>query len=290
MSRVNTDLSVDLHSHTTASDGSFTPRELVAHACERGLAAVGLTDHDTIDGIKTAREASDEFGVEVIAGIEISAQHESPGVMHVLGYLIDDQDERLLERVSWVQARRNERNPKIIERLNDMGVEITLDDVKELAGAGQVGRPHIAQVLVDRGVAESVRDAFNRFLHTGCPAYVEKVKLSPADSIEVIRSAGGAAVLAHPYQLHRGDEEELKRLVEPLVDVGLSGIECYYPEHTSEQTERLLKLAGHYSLVVTGGSDFHGKSKPDVLLGGVNNGAPVPYDIVDQLRERVATA
>ncbi len=276
---------IDLHTHTTASDGTDSPRQLVDTAREAGLVAVAVTDHDTIAGVAEAQQRGLETGVEVIPGIEISAKHEGQGVSHILGYFVDIDDEHFRERISWVQARRNERNPQIIAKLNNLGIDVSYDEVCEIAGEGQVGRPHIAQALVRRGAAVSVKDAFNRYLHTTAPAYVAKEKLPLAESIDVIRKAGGVAVLAHPYQTWL-DDEALEQYVEKLADLGLGGIECWYTQHTVEQTDHYRALAYRYNLVATGGSDYHGSTKPDVRLGVVSTGGPIPYSIVEELRSR----
>lgn len=281
---------VDLHVHTTASDGTSTPRELVDQAREAGLSAVAITDHDTIDGIAPARLRGVETGIEVISGVEISATFDPPGTLHILGYFIDETHPALLDRIQWVQTQRSNRNPRIIERLNDLGLEITLEDAQRISGSGQLGRPHIAQALVDRGQVASLQEAFDRYLDSSAPAYVQKEKLSPEESIRLIRESGGVAVLAHPYQTRRKSLAELESLIAELAEIGLGGIECYYSRHTADQTATYLAFAERYGLVATGGSDFHGTSKPEIRLGAAGSADEIPYSVVDSLRERSALA
>jgi len=275
---------IDLHTHTTASDGSNLPEKLVELASRRGLAAIAVTDHDTVDGVPAAQNAGPQFGVEVVAGVEISAAvGEIPGVMHILGYFIDVHDEALTRSLGWMRARRKARNPEIIRRLNGLGIGLTLAEVETYAGGGQVGRPHIARALVDRGVVASIQEAFDRYLRKGGPASVEKEKLAPDAAIRAIRGAGGVAVLAHPYQLQLGDGDALEACLRSLVEKGLGGIECHYICHTPARTRRYLELARKYGLAVSGGSDFHGDTTPDIPLGLA---LEIPYRLIDGLREK----
>lgn len=280
------DAPIDLHAHTTASDGSDAPEHLVRLAAEYGLAAIAVTDHDTIEGVGAAQRAAGRFSVEVIPGVEISAKppqavREAHGVLHILGYLIDPESEHLAAALAWMQERRAARNPEIIRRLNALGINLTLADVARHADAGQIGRPHIAQALVGKGVVASVQEAFDRYLRTGGPAAVEKEKLGPAQAIGAIHAAGGVAVLAHPYQLNVGDA--LESALRDLVEAGLDGIECRYSQHTSAQVRRYRGFARTYGLVQTGGSDYHGATKPNVPLG---LHPPVRYRVIDMLRQR----
>ena len=279
---------IDLHAHTTASDGTYTPSQLVDLATRVGLAAVAVTDHDTVDGVPEAMKRGAEVEIEVVPGIEISAAHPGPGVLHILGYFIDARSPDLRGRLEWVQNSRRERNPRIVRRLNELGIDITLAEVESIAGEGQVGRPHMAQALVDRGVVATLREAFDRYLTAGGPAYVEKEKLDVASAVELIRRGGGVAVLAHPSQLHLGDGDELAGFVARMVEIGIAGIECSYPAHTQAQTDRYRDLATAHDLVQTGGSDFHGDNKPDIVLGAIQNGRGMPVSVISELRERCA--
>ncbi len=276
---------VDLHTHSNASDGSLTPREVVRLAKDRGLVALALTDHDTIDGLEEAMAAGDEFGVEVIPGVEISAKHPG-GSMHILGYFLDRRSRSLAERLAVLQQARKDRNPQIIAKLNALGIPLTLEQVAAISGGGQMGRPHIARALYEAGYVSSLQAAFDLYLNNRGKAYVGKFRFPPAEAIAMIREAGGIPVLAHPFTLNHHTPEELRALLSQLQNLGLQGVECYYPEHTPEQEAVYVRLAGELGLLVTGGSDFHGDNKPEVVLGRVNIQAKLTYELVAHLKAR----
>ncbi len=257
---------IDLHMHSTCSDGTFRPADLVREARGAGVTRMALTDHDTVEGLAEASEAARLEGVAFLGGLEISAEF-GPGTLHILGYGFDPKEPRLLERLAFAQRCRADRNPIIVERLNALGLDVTLQEVAARAGGDLVGRPHFAQTLLDKGYVSSRQEAFDRYLAKGQPAYADKVRLSPAESIEIIRNAGGVAVLAHPLQLKIEDPEELGAFVRNLKDLGLQGMECYYRNHTEEDEARFTSLARKYSLLPTGGSDFHGANRPRIRLG-----------------------
>lgn len=277
---------IDLHSHTTASDGSCTPRELVARACAAGITVLSITDHDTTDGLPEASAAAAEAGsLELIPGVEFSAEY-SPGTMHLLGYLIDPEYPELVKALAEMRGRRNERNPKIIAALQAAGFDITMDEVLAVAGGPSIGRPHIGRVMVTKGYVASVDEAFERWLDRGKPGYVPQARIEPAEAIRVIRAAGGVPVLAHPYQLRPTSMAQLDSIVRELRALGLLGLEVWYSKHTAEMTATYLTLARHYDLVGTGGSDFHGTSKPDIQLGIGTGELCVPEDVVPRLKDR----
>jgi len=257
---------VDLHTHTTASDGSLSPEDLVYLARSGGLCAIAVTDHDTTNGVIRAMEAGERAGVLVIPAVEISTQHK-PGSMHILGYFIDVGEHRLQNTLAEMVRNRDRRNRGIVERLNNLGVQMTLEEVAEYAGGDVLGRPHFARALVEKGVVSTIQEAFDHYLDAGAAAAVPKEKLPPELVIDMIHGAGGLAVLAHPYQLRLGDGEELEKRVRLLCGQGLDGIECFYPEHSEPQTAIYLSLAARYGLVATGGTDFHGSSKNQSRLG-----------------------
>lgn len=276
---------IDLHTHTVYSDGSATPGELVDGAAEQGAAAIAITDHDTVEGLAEGREAAARLGVELINGIEVSAEY-SPGTMHILGYFIDDQHPALLLTLERLRHARELRNPRIARRLQALGLDISYNEVAELAGNDVVGRPHFARVMVQKGFATSVQDAFDRFLAKGAPAYVEKDRPSPQEAIELIHGAGGVAVLAHPYQL-KLDDTQVERLIAELVELGLDGIEAIYSRHTPARRDWYSSLAVKLGLLVTGGSDYHGSYKPDIgLVRGLGD-LEVPYELLDRIRARL---
>jgi hypothetical protein len=280
---------IDLHTHTTASDGTSSPTELVRMAWRLGLAAVAVTDHDTVDGLGEALEAGRALGLEVVPGIEISAEFQ-PGTMHMLGYFIQPDRPVFAEKLRVLQEARRDRNPIIAEKLNALGLAVTMDEVRAAAGGEQVGRPNFARVLLDKGYVSSMGEAFDRYLTKGGPAYVDKFRLSPADSVELIHQAGGLAVLAHPFTLGLG-EQVLETFVADLAACGLDGLEVYYPEHDPDQTRACLELAARHGLAVTGGSDFHGDNKPEVALGsGFQENLAVPAELLEALRRRLNRA
>ena len=257
----------DLHTHTTASDGQYTPTELVRLAKQHGIQVLAVTDHDTIAGVDEAVSAGDALELQVIRGVELSAK-EHRG-LHILGYGFRDGDTELSRLCEKLREGRDDRKYKIVDFLRENGVDVDLTEVEELAGGDVIGRPHFAQILVKHGYVSTNREAFDRYLDT--KEFQEKVKRFKADSrtcVEVIKSAGGMVSLAHPYQMGLPDDE-LEVLVARLKDWGLDAIECYYPKYIQPQQAFYLRLAEKYSLRQTGGSDFHGeKVKPDVRLAG----------------------
>jgi predicted metal-dependent phosphoesterase TrpH len=275
---------IDLHTHSTASDGSYPPREVIRLARERGLQAMALTDHDTIDGLSEAMAAGEEFGLEVIPGVEISA--ESPrGSMHILGYFLDYQSELLARRLGVLKQARLDRNPQIIAKLNRLGIPLTLEQVAAISAGGQMGRPHIAQALYRGGFVRSLQAAFDKYLGNDGQAYVNKFRFPPDEAIAMIREARGVPVLAHPFTLGLPSADTLRpRLIE-LKKLGLAGLECYYPEHSPGQQAMYLSLARELGLLITGGSDFHGANKPEVHLGRVNCQSFLVYDLVAAIKQ-----
>ena len=273
---------IDLHMHSTGSDGTYAPAELVRQAKAAGLTHMALTDHDTVAGLAEAREEAGRQGISFLGGLEISAELQ-PGTMHILGYGFDESSPALLDRLEYVQRARRERNPGIVQKLNDLGFALTLEEVAAKAGGTVVGRPHFAQVMVEKGYVASTQEAFDKYLAKGKPAYLDKVRLSPEESVAAIRGAGGVAVLAHPLQLKATDEAHLETMVERLACAGLQGMECYYRNHTEEDTARFLRLAEAYGLFATGGSDFHGTNRPRIQLGTGEGNLRVPRACWDSL-------
>lgn len=274
---------VDLHLHTTASDGVRRPSEIVRYAKAKGLQAIAITDHDTIEGLEEGVSEGEKTGFEVIPGVEISATH-SPGSMHLLGYFFDIYHPLLNERLQYLQKARAERNPKIVEKLNQLGINITYEEVQEASGGGQVGRPHFAHVLVEKGYVRTFQEAFDRFLKKGAPAYIEKFRFTPGEALRFIREANGIAVLAHPNTLGMKGFAELEALLLQLIAEGLRGIEVYYPEHSQSDVVRYKGLAEKHGLVTTGGTDYHGIEGNDLEIGVGRGEMKLPYSIVLELR------
>ncbi|MBW2552832.1 MAG: PHP domain-containing protein [Deltaproteobacteria bacterium] len=274
---------IDLHIHTTESDGTLTPSQVVRYAKEKGLKAVAITDHDTIHGNEEAIKEGISAGVEVIPGVEISVDY-SPGTMHMLGYFITTEDPILNEKLALLQDSRADRNPRIIEKLNKLGLSLTYDEVVQVSGGGQVGRPHMAQVLMKKGYTKSIKEAFDKYLGKGAPAYLDKFRLSAVEAITMITDAGGIPVLAHPFTLYCKSSDELDALVEKLVNQGLQGLEVYYSEHDERKTSSYKLLAKRYNLAITGGSDFHGKNMKGIDLGTGRGKLKIPYTALENLK------
>lgn len=280
---------IDLHTHTTASDGGLTPTELIRRAASKELAAIAVTDHDCVDGIEEALAEGRRHGIEVIPGLEISAEFDR-GTMHILGFFVSAsggwKKEPLRRRLFELQEARRLRNPKITKKLQEQGLEITHEEVVAASGGGQVGRPHFAKVLVQKGYVGSMEEAFEKYLKRGAPGYVEKFRFSPKEAIAMIHQAGGLAVLAHPFTLGLPSQESEKDLMTGLTRAGLDGIEVYYSTYTPADTLHYLKLCESYGLLPTGGSDFHGVHKPDIELGIGRGNLRVPLNLLEALKEK----
>ena len=268
---------VDLHTHSTASDGILPPERVVEAAARCGLSAIALTDHDTIDGVLAARAAGDRLGIRVIAAVELSAfldDHE----VHLLALHLS-RLERLEERLTELRALRYSRGQRIVEKLNALGIPITFDEVLQQSAGGAVGRPHIARALMARGVVHDFRDAFARYLGGSGAAYVPKDKLSLVDAIAIAHEAGALAIWAHP-----GDAGRRERL-EPLIAAGLDGVEIRHPGHSRDDIKRLQALCDFFDLVPSGGSDWHGGDEGARRLGAMN----VPVDWLERQDAKVAS-
>ena len=259
----------DLHTHTTASDGQYTPSHLAELARARGLDVLAVTDHDTVDGLEEAVQAGERLGLRVLRGVEFSAREYD--TFHILGYAFDPASPELADLCRRMREERNSRGTRIVRYLAEYGIAIDLEEVRTLAGeGGRLGRPHFARVMTARGYVSSIREAFDRYLDT--PAYHQRVlvrKPAVRECLDAVKSAGGRTSLAHPYQIGL-DDAELDALVGKLVPWGLDAIECYYPRFTPEQQAFYLRLVEKYHLHATGGSDFHGERvKPDISLSAL---------------------
>ncbi len=267
---------VDLHTHSTASDGMLTPTQLIQSAAKVGLSGIGLTDHDTTAGLAEAQTEASRLGLVVVPGVELSASYQGREA-HMLGYFIDPSNMEFQDKLAAFVKQRSERMTRMVERVNQLGIPVELDAVLEKAGTGTVGRPHLARVMIDLGAVSDISDAFNRYLGQGKPAYVPRPRLEPEDAVRLIMSAGGAPVLAHPFST--GDA---RAMVSRLAPVGLAGLEVWYGEYSPEQREELRQLAEGNGLIPTGGSDYHGPNfKPGRDLGG----PPVPWETIGRLHD-----
>ncbi len=268
----------DLHAHTTASDGTYSPRELVRAARERGLAAVGVCDHDTTLGVPEALAEGEKQGVIVVPGVELSCEERAFEV-HILGYFVDINSPALQSTLRNLRRQRVSRIRRILAKLERLGIRIGFDEVMKKAEHGAVGRPHVAAVLHERGYGESQRDSFRKYLSKGGPAYVPRRRLSPEEAVTLIRTAGGVPVFAHPGIVG------LDELIEQLAARGLRGVEVWHSDHTPEMAEKYQALADRLGLLATGGSDSHGPGSSRAYeLGSVT----VPVEVVDALREEAA--
>lgn len=273
---------IDLHTHTTYSDGSQSPADLVEEAARRGLSAVAVTDHDTVDGLTEAMEAGERYGIEVVPGIEINLEHDRV-TMDMLGYFLAGMPSaELQEELAELRAYRAERNQRMIDRLAELGMPLDPDDLAAAAENGAVGRPHIGEAMVRRGYVSSISEAFELYLRRGAPAWVDRRRLALGRALKLLRASGALPVLAHPGII-RTDAAGLDRIVREAARKGMAGIECYYPLHDRETVARCLDLARRYALVPTGGSDYHGAVKPKVRLGVTSGGEPVPDHVLTDL-------
>ncbi|HQY59017.1 MAG: PHP domain-containing protein [Nitrospira sp.] len=279
---------IDLHLHTTHSDGSFSTREVMTFAKQAGVTALAITDHDIVAGIAEATAIGTELGIEVVPGVEISSRL-GESELHILGYFLNWTDPLLAQRLSSLRDSRHTRNPKIVQRLNELGIPITYEEVRALAGTESVGRPHIARLLMEKKFVTSAKEAFDRYLANGRPAFVDRELPLPAQAVQWIREAGGVPVLAHPTWV-RTSADGLRTLVRDLKVTGLGGIEVHYSTHTPSQTTEYLELAKQCDLVVTGGSDFHGVTKPDIEVGIGRGQLKVSEKLLDPLRKAATTA
>lgn len=255
---------IDLHTHTTASDGSLTPHELVDRALSSGLCAIAITDHDTVDGVSPACARAKDTALTVIPGIELGAEH--PGELHILGLGIDVGDAALLTILSALREGRRERNRRMADKLISLGIPVSWPEICAGRHESAIGRAHFARALVQKGVVQDIAQAFDKYIGEGRPAYVPRFRLTPKQAVDLIGCADGLSVLAHPVQLGL-DEPSLYALCRSLRDCGLWGIEAYHPLHDPARTAMYIRFAARLGLAVTGGSDFHGDNKPDIELG-----------------------
>ena len=267
---------IDLHLHTYYSDGTFTPEQVAAAAEEMQLAAISLTDHDTIEGCPRLAKACAERDIEFIPGTELSVDidgHE----MHLLGYFLDTDNEQLVQKTSRYQQNRTDRVLGLVNQLNELGVGLSTDDVFNLAKCKAPGRPHVARALVKEGFCGSTDEAFSRFLRKGAPAWVPKVNADYREGIKLIHQAGGLAVMAHPGL------NKIDHLIPEMVRDGLDGLECWHTRHPKSTAKRYREMADRYGLIITGGSDCHGAGRGHPLIGTVR----VPYEILEEMKRRL---
>jgi 3',5'-nucleoside bisphosphate phosphatase len=281
---------IDLHIHSTASDGTHSPQAIVEMAANAGLRAISITDHDTLAGCRAAFGGDLPSGLGFITGVEISVQApENSRIgssLHILGYGVDPEDAPLCTALDRYQDIRKHRIHRTVERLHQLGIPIVLQQVMCEAGDGVPGRPHVAEAMVKAGYAENINDAFDRYLGNGRPACVGKERMTCRDAFDLISGAGGIPVLAHPYLIAGEQSDRLVELLKRLCGMGLRGIEVYYPKHSPAAVARYLELAAAFDLVATGGTDFHGELIPDIKIGRGSGDLHVPYAVFEELISR----
>ncbi|HTX73350.1 MAG TPA: PHP domain-containing protein [Rectinemataceae bacterium] len=272
---------IDLHSHSTASDGSYSPTELVHLAVESGLSALALTDHDTVGGIPEAESTAGARGLRIIRGVEVEIAFE-PGEFHLLGLGLERLDGELGEALDRLGRSRDERNARILERLGEAGMELSMDELRETAGAGRIGRPHIAGLLVKNKAVRTRQEAFDRFLGKGRPFYESKDCLELAEALRMIRAAGGRVIVAHPLSLFVS-WGHLASIMDEWKELGIDGIEAYHPTAKLSQCRRLERMGRERGFMISAGSDFHGAIRPDRRLGRTAGGLPIDDAYLAQL-------
>jgi 3',5'-nucleoside bisphosphate phosphatase len=278
---------VDLHVHSTVSDGALAPRDLVRLAAEVGLKAIALTDHDTVAGVPEALAAGREFGIEVIPGVEISAEYDA-GACHILGYFIDPADGPLAELLVAARQGRDLRNAEILQKLGDLGLPLAIDDMACRAADGVLTRAHFAAAMVEKGYVKTQNEAFDKYLGAGKPAYACRLRVTPEEAILSIRRAGGLASLAHPRQLARG-AAETDQWFEQWAAAGLEAIETESPDHTANYARRYRAAAARLGLLETGGTDWHGQGHGGIHLGLGRGQMAIHYAAVERMKERLAS-
>ncbi len=275
---------IDLHTHSLCSDGAQTPADVVRTAKEAGLSAIALSDHDSIKGVREAMEEGKKQGIEVISAVELSAQSDTE--LHILGYFIDIDNKRLNDAMDYALKVRTERQEESCKKLNEQGFEITMDEVREEAHGNPVlCRAHLAKIMVRKGYAESVKDAFARYLSVGCYAYSNREAFTGPEAVSLIKEAGGIAVAAHLHLIKLPDAE-LKEYLKSLIPYGLSGVEGYYTDYTSDMEKRYREMAKELGLVISGGTDYHGANKPHIAIGKGRGNIEIPYSVLEGLRAR----
>lgn len=266
----------DLHIHTNFSDGTFTPEQVVRQAQEKGLCCIAITDHDTVSAIEPAIKEAEKSNIELIPGVELTAEVNDCEI-HLLGYFVNYQTQWFTDKLDQICAVRRRRALHIIEKLKNCGIDLDPEELMSEVSSGSIGRPHIASMMKKKGYVISLQEAFDKYIGNGCPCYVKKFKLTPAEAIEMIRKVGGLAVLAHPHYM--GND----RLISEFARLGLKGIEVYYAEYNSAVTEHYQNLAKKYGLLITGGSDCHGQSEGRPKIGGVK----IPYNLVEAMKKEI---
>lgn len=274
---------IDLHVHSTASDGTFTPTELIAEAKRAGLSAMALTDHDTTSGVKEAMAAAEKENIELIPGIELSTDYNGKEV-HIVGLYIDIENQELKEQTAAFRACRDNRNELIIEALQKEGFDITMEALKAENPDCVITRANIARFLFQHGMIKSVQEAFDKYIGDGCKCYINRFKVTPTDAVKLIKQAGGIAILAHPLLYHMSTVN-LQKLIDELKEAGLDAIEAIYSTYTTGEEQLMKRIAKENGLLISGGSDFHGSNKPRIKLAVGYGHLYIPYSVLTDLKQ-----
>lgn len=274
---------IDLHVHSSASDGTFSPTALLAEAKKAGLSAIALTDHDTMDGIAEAMEAAKELDMELIGGMEFSADYMECEI-HVLGFYLSQEHPKLRAKLDEFRNFRSTRNVRMVERLREEGFSISMEQLREMFPDSVITRAHMAVYLIDTGQVPDKRTVFSEYIGENCRCYIQRPKISPVEAVTLIRGAGGLAVLAHPV-LYNLAEADLKQMILEMKEAGMCGIEAIYSENSKEDERKFLEMADSYGLLVSGGSDFHGANKPDIQLGTGKGNLHIPYSLLEAFKK-----
>jgi len=275
---------IDLHTHSTDSDGTFTPEELMIHAKEIGLKAVALTDHDTISGIKKARSIAEKLELELVPGIELSTDYQNTEI-HILGYYIQEDHPEFITKLQEFVDSREKRNEKMVALLQQEGFDITMENLYQENPDSVITRAHFARFLVEHGFIKDRKTVFQEYLGDGCKCYVGRQKITPFEAIQLIQLGGGLAFLAHPVLYHL-EQNHLHSLIQNLKNAGLAGIEAIYSINTLEDEQHFRKLAEEFNLLISGGSDFHGNNKPDIKFGSGRYNLQIPYYILEEIKRK----
>lgn len=276
---------VDLHTHSICSDGTFTPKELISYGKEKGLSAIALTDHDTLQGVDEALYYGDKYGVEVIPGIEVSTEYDN-NELHIVGLFVNKDNAEFVAALNKLRADRENRNVEMVEKLNSIGVSIDYKNVLKRANGGVITRAHIAREIIDNGYATSNNEVFDRYIGKDKPAYIKRELMSWQDTLYLIEKSGGLSILAHPL-LYKLSYKRLEMIVGDLANFGLAGIEAYYSSHSPAEVKYIKILADKNRLKLSGGSDFHGKNKPKLDLGIGYGELKVPYEVLEILKKEL---
>lgn len=276
---------IDLHVHSNASDGTYTPTEVIIAAKQAGLRAIALTDHDTVAGIEEAKAAANIHNMELVVGSEFSCHYKNTEI-HILGFFLDETNEELLSGFQTLVENRKKRNLSMIEKFNQQGIPITLDMLYAGNPNTVITRAHFARALIELGVANNKDQAFQKYLNPNCPFYVSRPKLEPKDIIGVIKRAGGMAFLAHPMLYHLG-YQQVSSMLDDLIEYGLNGVEVYHSSNHALESSHLKSMALSKNLLISGGSDFHGSNKPDIAIGKGRGNLFIPYEWLEHMKQEI---